>query len=49
MAVYRSCAGNSVPVLLAFYAGCFEGQLPDLKRQMEAVGDLPDLDLGPGD
>ncbi|GHF44438.1 hypothetical protein [Streptomyces morookaense] len=29
-------AGNSVAVLLAFYAGCIEGQLPDLKRRMEA-------------
>ncbi|MFD3580603.1 tyrosine-type recombinase/integrase [Streptomyces sp. NPDC058644] len=36
-------AGNSVPVLLAFYAGCIEGQLPDLKRRMEAQGDLPEL------
>ncbi|MEU7163861.1 site-specific integrase [Streptomyces morookaense] len=29
-------AGNSVAVLLAFYAACIEGQLPDLKRRMEA-------------
>ncbi|WP_329117437.1 tyrosine-type recombinase/integrase [Streptomyces sp. NBC_01465] len=36
-------AGNSVPVLLAFYAGCIEGQIPDLKRRMEAQGDLPEL------
>ncbi|MEU3753091.1 hypothetical protein AB0H17_10060 [Streptomyces olivoreticuli] len=36
-------AGNSVAVLLAFYAGCIEGQLPDLKRRMEAQGDLPEL------
>ncbi|GHE61996.1 integrase [Streptomyces longispororuber] len=36
-------AGNSVPVLLAFYAGCIEGQLPDLKRRMDAQGDLPEL------
>ncbi|MET9361947.1 site-specific integrase [Streptomyces sp. NPDC006632] len=36
-------AGNSVAVLLAFYAGCIEGQLPDLKRRMEAQGDLPDV------
>ncbi|MGW6398918.1 tyrosine-type recombinase/integrase [Streptomyces sp. NPDC055134] len=40
-------AGNSVPVLLAFYAGCIEGQLPDLKRRMEAAGDLPEPDLDP--
>ncbi|MER5404522.1 site-specific integrase [Streptomyces sp. NPDC002769] len=33
-------AGNSVPVLLATYARCVEGQLPDLKRRLEAVGDL---------
>ncbi|WP_420033709.1 tyrosine-type recombinase/integrase [Streptomyces sp. cg28] len=39
-------AGNSVPVLLAFYAGCIEGQLPDLKRRMEAQGDLPELSEG---
>ncbi|MFZ3594630.1 tyrosine-type recombinase/integrase [Streptomyces sp. BH104] len=39
-------AGNSVPVLLAFYAGCIEGQLPDLKRRMEAQGDLPELPAG---
>lgn len=36
-------AGNSVAVLLAFYAGCISGQLPDLKRRMEAQGDLPEL------
>ncbi|WP_369356779.1 hypothetical protein [Streptomyces sp. cg2] len=36
-------AGNSVPVLLAVYAGCIEGQLPDLKRRMEAQGDLPEV------
>ncbi|MFI1181334.1 site-specific integrase [Streptomyces sp. NPDC020799] len=36
-------AGNSVAVLLAFYAGCIEGQLPDLKRRMEAQGDLPEV------
>ncbi|WP_247689822.1 hypothetical protein [Streptomyces sp. RK62] len=36
-------AGNSVPVLLATYARCVEGQLPDLKRRLEAAGDLPDL------
>ncbi|MGK5627299.1 tyrosine-type recombinase/integrase [Streptomyces sp. URMC 123] len=38
-------AGNSVAVLLAFYAGCIEGQLPELKRRMEAQGDLPELPL----
>jgi hypothetical protein len=36
-------AGNSVPVLLATYARCISGQLPDLKRRMEAGEDLPDL------
>ncbi|MFI1183355.1 site-specific integrase [Streptomyces sp. NPDC020799] len=36
-------AGNSVAVLLSFYAGCIEGQLPDLKRRMEAQGDLPEV------
>ncbi|MFJ5267629.1 tyrosine-type recombinase/integrase [Streptomyces sp. NPDC088358] len=36
------CAGNSVPVLLATYARCVEGQLPDLKRRLEAAGDLPE-------
>ncbi|WP_416979350.1 hypothetical protein [Streptomyces sp. T028] len=35
-------AGNSVPVLLAPYARCVEGQLPDLKRRLEAAGDLPE-------
>ncbi|MFJ8943315.1 tyrosine-type recombinase/integrase [Streptomyces sp. NPDC102395] len=35
-------AGNSVPVLLAAYARCVEGQLPDLKRRLEAAGDLPE-------
>ncbi|MFD1312851.1 tyrosine-type recombinase/integrase [Streptomyces kaempferi] len=35
-------AGNSVPVLLATYARCVEGQLPDLKRRLEAAGDLPE-------
>ncbi|MFJ2732868.1 tyrosine-type recombinase/integrase [Streptomyces sp. NPDC087317] len=40
-------AGNSVPVLLATYARCVEGQLPDLKRRLEAAGDLPELpDVG---
>ncbi|WP_326723033.1 MULTISPECIES: hypothetical protein [unclassified Streptomyces] len=36
-------AGNSVPVLLAIYARCVSGQLPDLKKRMEAGGDLPEL------
>ncbi|WP_393098841.1 hypothetical protein [Streptomyces sp. LN325] len=36
-------AGNSVPVLLATYARCVDGQLPDLKRRLEAAGDLPEL------
>ncbi|MEH6374595.1 site-specific integrase [Streptomyces sp. KLMMK] len=36
-------AGNSVAVLLAVYAGCIDGQVPDLKRRMEALGDLPEL------
>ncbi|MFE6484084.1 tyrosine-type recombinase/integrase [Streptomyces sp. NPDC057757] len=36
-------AGNSVPVLLAIYARCVSGQLADLKRRMEAGGDLPEL------
>ncbi|GGQ20937.1 hypothetical protein [Streptomyces roseolilacinus] len=35
-------AGNSVAVLLATYARCVDGQLPDLKRRLEAAGDLPD-------
>ncbi|WP_328736283.1 tyrosine-type recombinase/integrase [Streptomyces bobili] len=39
--------GKSVPVLLATYARCVEGQLPDLKRRLEAAGDLPEL-AGPG-
>ncbi|MEU0113541.1 site-specific integrase [Streptomyces bobili] len=39
-------AGNSVPVLLATYARCIEGQLPDLKRRLEAAGDLPELTDG---
>lgn len=40
-------AGNSVPVLLATYAWCVEGQLPDLKKRLEAAGDLPEpIDAG---
>lgn len=35
-------AGNSVAVLLATYARCVDRQLPDLKRRLEAVGNLPD-------
>ncbi|MFB9565118.1 hypothetical protein ACFFR5_33245, partial [Streptomyces tuirus] len=35
-------AGNSVAVLLATYARCVEGQLPDLKRRLEAAGDPPE-------
>jgi hypothetical protein len=34
-------AGNGVPVLLATYARCVEGQLPDLKRRLEAAGGSP--------
>lgn len=34
-------AGNGVAVLLATYARCVDGQLPDLKRRLEAAGDLP--------
>ncbi|MEV8044572.1 hypothetical protein AB0P02_12125 [Streptomyces griseoluteus] len=34
--------GNSVLVLLATYARCVEGQLPDLKWRLEAAGDLPE-------
>jgi hypothetical protein len=34
----------SVPVLLAAYnARCVDGQLPDLKKRLEAAGDLPEL------
>ncbi|WP_306336991.1 tyrosine-type recombinase/integrase [Streptomyces sp. KL118A] len=36
-------AGNSVPVLLAIYARCVDGQLSDLKKRLEAAGDLDDL------
>ncbi|MGW2488753.1 hypothetical protein ACWCV9_16290 [Streptomyces sp. NPDC001606] len=38
-------AGNSVAVLLATYARCVDGQLPDLKRRLEAAGDLPETEL----
>ncbi|MFI0979434.1 hypothetical protein ACH4SP_20850 [Streptomyces sp. NPDC021093] len=35
-------AGNSVAVLLSTYARCISGQLPDLKKRIEAAGgDLP--------
>lgn len=37
-------AGNSVAVLLATYARCIDGQLPDLKRRLEAAGDLPEAE-----
>ncbi|MFC9956946.1 tyrosine-type recombinase/integrase [Streptomyces nigra] len=36
-------AGNSVPVLLATYARCISGQLPDLKQRILARGDLPEV------
>ncbi|MET7797072.1 tyrosine-type recombinase/integrase [Streptomyces decoyicus] len=36
-------AGNSVPVLLATYARCISGQLSDLKKRIEAGGDLPEV------
>ncbi|MFF3858387.1 hypothetical protein [Streptomyces sp. NPDC002209] len=36
-------AGNSVPVLLATYARCIDGQLADMKRRIEEAGDLPDV------
>ncbi|MFI5616706.1 tyrosine-type recombinase/integrase [Streptomyces sp. NPDC051567] len=35
-------AGNSVPVLLATYARCIDGQLDDLKQRIEDAGELPD-------
>ncbi|MGW5461858.1 hypothetical protein [Streptomyces sp. NPDC003996] len=38
-------AGNSVAVLLATYARCIDGQLPDLKRRLEAAGDLPEAEV----
>jgi integrase len=37
-------AGNSVPVLLATYARCISGHLPDLKQRILARGDLPQVD-----
>ncbi|MDN3264761.1 integrase [Streptomyces sp. CSDS2] len=37
-------AGNRVAVLLATYARCVDGQLPDLKRRLEAAGDLPEAE-----
>jgi integrase len=40
-------AGNSVPVLLAVYARCISGQLQDMKKRIEASGDLPNLEPGP--
>ncbi|MFF2202004.1 replication initiator [Streptomyces sp. NPDC058145] len=38
-------AGNRVAVLLATYARCIDGQLPDLKRRLEAAGDLPEPEV----
>ncbi|MFD5322927.1 tyrosine-type recombinase/integrase [Streptomyces sp. NPDC127092] len=35
-------AGNSVPVLLATYARCIDGQLDDLKQRIEQAGELGD-------
>ncbi|MEU6322331.1 hypothetical protein [Streptomyces sp. NPDC047009] len=35
-------AGNSVPMLLATYAGCVDGQLSDSKKRLGAAGDLPE-------
>lgn len=35
-------AGNSVPVLLATYARCSNGQLGDLEQRIERAGELPD-------
>ncbi|SOE13685.1 Phage integrase family protein [Streptomyces sp. 2323.1] len=35
-------AGNSVPVLLATYARCIDGQLDDLKHRIEQAGELSD-------
>ncbi|MDT0468743.1 hypothetical protein [Streptomyces gibsoniae] len=32
--------GNGVALLLAGYARCIDGQLPDLKRRREAAGGL---------
>ncbi|MFG2285267.1 hypothetical protein ACGFOU_04235 [Streptomyces sp. NPDC048595] len=34
---------RGVPALPACYAGCISGQLPDLKRRMEAQELLPEL------
>jgi integrase len=39
-------AGNSVPVLLATYARCVDGQLHDLKRRIEQAGELSDPAAG---
>ncbi|UKY50311.1 hypothetical protein [Streptomyces inhibens] len=36
-------AGNRVPVLPATYARCISGQLSDLKKRIEAGGDLSEL------
>ncbi|MBB5117564.1 mobile element protein [Streptomyces eurocidicus] len=40
-------AGNSVPVLLATYARCINGQLPDLQKRIEGPQQLPTVGLGP--
>ncbi|MGW7488467.1 hypothetical protein [Streptomyces sp. NPDC054786] len=40
----RRLGGNSVPVLPATYTRCLTGQLTDLKRRIEAEGDLPTAD-----
>ncbi|AKN73649.1 integrase [Streptomyces sp. PBH53] len=37
--------GNSVAALLATYARCIDGQLPDLKRRLDAAGDLPEAEV----
>ncbi|MEU2224812.1 hypothetical protein [Streptomyces sp. NPDC018347] len=37
-------AGSSVVVLLVIYTRCVDGQLPDLKRRLEAAGDLPEAE-----
>ncbi|MCT9139124.1 integrase [Streptomyces violarus] len=44
---HPTCPGGGVgwgsaAVLLATYARCIEGKLPDLKRRLEAAVDLPE-------
>ncbi|WP_406860969.1 integrase [Streptomyces sp. HUAS MG47] len=39
-------AGISVPVLLATYAQCIDGQLDDLKQRIEGAGERPDPAAG---